>query len=109
MVEVLVVAFFGGLGSVLRSFLGNFKGYLPWGILAANTLGTALAAWSMLTQPQLGLILVAGLAGGLSTFSTFVAQTWQLLQSGRRVPAFLNILLNLLLPYTALMLVGFSL
>ena len=109
MVEVLVVAFFGGLGSLLRGVLGNFKGYLPWGILAANTFGTALAAWSMFTQPQLGLVLVAGLAGGLSTFSTFVAQTWQLLQSQRRLAAFLNVLLNLLLPYTALMLVGLSL
>jgi CrcB protein len=108
-VEVLVVAFFGGLGSVLRGVLANFKGYLPWGILTANTLGTALAAWSMFTQPQLGLVLVAGLAGGLSTFSTFVAQTWQLLQSNRRLAAFLNVLLNLLLPYTALMLVGLSL
>ena len=105
MVEVLVVAFFGGLGALLRSSLGNFKGYLPWGILIANTAATAVAAWALLATPQLGLVLVAGLAGGLSTFSTFVAQTWQLLTDGKLLAAGLNIILNLIVPSTAVMLV----
>lgn len=105
MVEVLVVALFGGLGALLRSALGNFKSYLPWGILIANTAATAVAAWALLATPQLGLVLVAGLAGGLSTFSTFVAQTWQLLTDGKLLAAGLNIILNLIVPSTAVMLV----
>ena len=105
MVEVLVVALFGGFGAVLRSSLGNFKGYLPWGILIANTVATAVATWALLAAPQFGLVLVAGLAGGLSTFSTFVAQTWQLLTDGKLLAAGLNIILNLIVPSTAVMLV----
>ena len=105
MVEVLVVAFFGGVGAALRSVLGNFKGYLPWGILIANTLATAVAAWALLAQPQLGLVLIAGLAGGLSTFSTFVGQTWQLLSEGKKVACFLNVLLTLVVPSTAVIVV----
>jgi CrcB protein len=106
MVEVLVVAFAGGVGASLRHLLGTFKGYLPWGILIANTMATAVAAWAFLSQPQLGLMLVAGFAGGLSTFSTFVGQTWQLLSQQKRMAAFLNVVLNLVLPSTAVMLVG---
>jgi CrcB protein len=105
MVEVLVVALAGGVGAVLRSVLATFKGYLPWGILIANTAATAVAAWALLAAPQLGLVLVAGLAGGLSTFSTFVAQTWQLIADGKRLASALNIILNLIVPSTAVMLV----
>lgn len=90
---------------MLRSALGNFKGYLPWGILIANTIATAAASWTLLAAPQLGLVLVAGVAGGLSTFSTFVAQTWQLLTDGKLLAAGLNIILNLIVPSTAVMLV----
>ena len=56
MVEVLVVALFGGVGAVLRDWLGNFKGFLPWGILVANTMATAVASWALLAAPQLELI-----------------------------------------------------
>jgi len=105
MIEVLVVALFGGLGALLRGWLGNFKGYLPWGILIANTIATAIAGWVFIDAPQLGLILIAGLAGGLSTFSTFVGQTWQLLSDGKRRAAFLNVLLNMVLPSTAIVVV----
>lgn len=105
MVEVLVVAFAGGLGAVARGLLDDFRGRLPWGILIANTVATAIAAWAMLNQPPLTLALAVGLAGGLSTFSTFVSQTWRLLSTGKRLLAFWNIVLNLLLPSTAVLLV----
>jgi CrcB protein len=103
--EFLVVAIFGGLGAVLRGWLGNFKGFLPWGILIANTAATAVAAWVLVVAPQFGLILVAGLAGGLSTFSTFVSQTWQLMRDRRRPAAALNVFLNVVIPSTAVAIV----
>ena len=109
MIEFVVVAIFGGLGAVLRSWLGNYKGYLPWGILIANTVATGIAGWACLVAPQLELILIAGFAGGLSTFSTFVGQTWQLMRDGKRLAAFLNVLLNILLPSTAVVVVILSL
>lgn len=103
--EFLVVAILGGLGAVLRSLLSKFTGFIPWGILIANTLATALAAWVLVDAPQLGLILVAGIAGGLSTFSTFVQQTWQLLRDRKRIEAFVNVVFNVVLPSTAVALV----
>jgi CrcB protein len=105
MAELLVVAICGGLGAVLRSVLGKFNGFIPWGILIANTAATAVAAWVLLAAPQLGLVLIAGVAGGLSTFSTFVQQTWQLLNQGKRVEAFVNLVFNIVLPSTAVALV----
>jgi CrcB protein len=103
--EFLVVALFGGLGAVLRGLLGRLGGFIPWGILIANTAATAVAAWAYVSAPQLGLILVVGIAGGLSTFSTFIAQTWQLIQNRKLFPAFLNVFLNVVLPSTAVVLV----
>ena len=105
MAEILVVAVLGGLGSVLRGVLGKFTGFIPWGILIANTLATALVALVMVDAPQFGLLLVTGLAGGLSTFSTFVGQTWQLLRDGKRLAAFTNVALNVVLPSTSVALV----
>ncbi|MCX6485316.1 MAG: CrcB family protein [Rhodoluna sp.] len=105
MVEFLIVAAFGGVGALARGLLSKFNGYLPWGILLANTIATAIAAWALVASPQLQLILVAGLAGGLSTFSTFVQQTWQLIIDGRKLASFLNVLLNLVVPSTAVALV----
>lgn len=90
---------------MLRSLLSKFTGFIPWGILIANTLATALAAWVLVDAPQLGLILVAGIAGGLSTFSTFVQQTWQLLRDRKRIEAFVNVVFNVVLPSTAVALV----
>ena len=101
--EFLVVALFGGLGAVIRALLARFGGYIPWGILIANTLATAVAAWAY--QSKLELILVVGIAGGLSTFSSFVAQTWSLIQERKLVAAGINVLLNIVLPSTAVALV----
>jgi CrcB protein len=100
-----VVALFGGIGAVLRGLLGNFKGYLPWGILIANTVSSVVAGWAILTDQRLDLVLVAGLAGGLSTFSTCVGQTWQLMVEERRLAALLNVGLNLILPFTGIAIV----
>ena len=107
MIEILTVALFGGLGAVLRWQLARIDGRLPWGILIANTLASTLAAWVLVFVPQLSLIAVVGVAGGLSTFSTFIAGTWKLLAEERRMAAFWNIILNVLLPFTAVLLVVF--
>ncbi|MEN9706915.1 MAG: hypothetical protein RIS31_481 [Actinomycetota bacterium] len=105
MAELLVVAVMGGLGAALRGILGKSTGFIPWGILIANTVATAIVGVVLFDAPQFGLLLITGLAGGLSTFSSFVQQTWQLLRDGKRWAAFTNVALNVLLPSTAVAIV----
>lgn len=104
MSDWLLVGLVGGLASVARSWLGSWTGRLPWGILLANTLASAIATWAVVFEPKLLLLLVIALAGGLSTFSTFIGQTVELLSSERRM-AFWNVLLNVAIPSTAVLLV----
>lgn len=98
------VAVFGGIGAVLRFWLGGWSGYLPWGILAGNTVASFVVGLNLpVPGNAVSTWLVVGLAGGLSTFSTFVAQTgWWLWKRGR-VPALLNVLTNLGLPILAVL------
>lgn len=85
------VALGGGLGAVVRLMLDR---WLPFGVLAANTLGCLLLGWLFgeLSAPEsrasatTGLfsepvmtVLVFGVIGALSTFATVsvrVAQLW---------------------------------
>lgn len=93
----LLVALAGGLGAIIRFGLGLFSGVVPWGILIANAVGSFIAGLAIagnLDQPW----LVVGLAGGISTFSTFAAQTHELLVSQRPLASLNNLLLNLLIP-----------
>jgi CrcB protein len=93
----------GGVGAVIRFFMAQWMGKLPWGILAANVLGSfILGAYFLNNNAQLWLI-VSALAGGISTFSSVSAQTWQFISLKLRVRAVLNLLLNFVAPYLACM------
>ena len=96
---VLALGVFGGLGSVLRLLLSGWSGYIPWGILAANVLASLIAGLALVygTNSTLGVWLTIGLAGGLSTFSTWAGQTATFFQQRLRQQALLNILANLTL------------
>jgi len=84
----------GSVGSVLRWWLGTkLNGYFPTippGTLAANLIGGYLvglaiaffASFSALA-PEWRLFVITGFCGGLTTFSTFSAETVTLLQQGR--------------------------
>ena len=102
LVSVFAVALFGGIGSVARYLIGFWNGVLPWGILVANTVASFIAG-AALSAGQLEIALIVGLAGGLSTFSTFAAQTFDLVVSGKKVLALTNSVLNLGLPAAALL------
>ena len=97
----------GGFGSVLRMLLGKLTTKsVPIGILIANTLASGfLAHVSTLNHDWVWATLSAGVAGGLSTFSTWAAQTGELWAAGHRGDAINNALLNLLLPVTAVLIV----
>ncbi len=111
----------GGFGAVLRSYLSSMTGKLPWGILIANIIGAFLAGYAGNLNVQHGwavyqeqaevtalavmsAVVSVGLAGGLSTFSSFAAGTVELFRSRRVTRGLLNILLNFTLPPIALLL-----
>jgi fluoride exporter len=111
---VFMVAALGGLGSMLRFVLSRFSGRLPWGILIANTLASLLAGVFLGgAQPAVPYaLLVLGFAGGLSTFSSWAAQTASYWRTGQYRRATYNAALNLLLPAAAVVagaIIAFSL
>lgn len=106
---LLAVAAAGGIGAVLRHLLSNLKGFLPWGTLIANISATAIGAIAVNQVTALGLLevtLVAGLAGGMSTFSTVIGQTYQMLSKRAWMPAAAYVLASFVIPSTVVLAVG---
>lgn len=104
----LSAAALGGLGAVLRAFLSNWRGLLPWGVL----LGNSLAALAIGVALNLGLdgvplvLLAAGLAGGLSTFSGVAKDCFDFYHRGRLTQMLLNGLANLGVPAAGLLVIS---
>lgn len=87
---VLVIFVFGGIGSLLRWILAlafnPIFPAVPFGTLAANVVGGFLMGVAMgvfaqfeTLPPVLRLAVATGFLGGLTTFSTFSAETVTLL------------------------------
>ena len=91
MMQVLLVAAGGALGSVLRYWVQQpFKMFLfPFGTWAVNVLGCFLIGllWGYLSKGALSdegrLLLVTGFCGGFTTFSAFSQEGLQLLQQNK--------------------------
>ena len=84
----------GGVGAALRYALGLWvdertgPGF-PWGTFAVNVAGcfaigvlATMADEHAWISPPARLLLVTGLLGGFTTFSTFGMETWQLVEDG---------------------------
>lgn len=94
----LAISLGASLGALLRWQLGlalNHAGaWLPWGTLAANLIGGYLVGLTVAVfqqHPQIDpvwrLLLVTGLLGALTTFSSFSAEVVQMLLAQRYAPA----------------------
>lgn len=105
--SLLVIGIGASLGAWLRWLLGMklnaFFPTLPPGTVVANMLGgyiiglaIAFLAASPSLSPEWRLLIITGFCGGLTTFSTFSAETVALLQEGRLVWAFGSISLHVL-------------
>ena len=92
--SVVAISIGASLGALLRWWFGTqLNGLFPTippGTLAANLIGgyiigLAIAFFSSYTDlsPELRLVIVTGLCGGLTTFSTFSAELVALMQQER--------------------------
>jgi CrcB protein len=99
-----------GVGAVLGAWLRWALSYwlnprleqLPLGTLSANLIGAYLIGIALAVfaahpalSPTWRLVIITGFLGGLTTFSTFSAESVVLLQSGQWATAFLHSALHL--------------
>lgn len=113
MVEYLLIALGGAIGSVCRWALSNLisrqlgHGF-PWGTILVNASGSlligVLAAVTTLhprlsenTRAALLHFVMIGICGGYTTFSSFSLQTLSLIQSKQYLAAGGNVLLSVVL------------
>lgn len=100
MSQVFAICLGACVGALARWQLGlwlNPGAALPWGTLAANwagayAVGVAVVFFHAHTgiDPAWRLLIVTGLLGALTTFSTFSAEAIALLQQGRMAAALLH-------------------
>ncbi|WMU74124.1 fluoride efflux transporter CrcB [Enterobacter bugandensis] len=108
MLQLLLAVFIGGgTGSVARWLLSMrftpLHQAIPLGTLAANLIGAfiigmGLAWFNRMTHidPMWKVLITTGFCGGLTTFSTFSAETVFLFQEGRIGWALVNIAINMI-------------
>ncbi|HEU4849532.1 MAG TPA: fluoride efflux transporter CrcB [Terrimesophilobacter sp.] len=99
----------GGVGAVIRYLLSlglarvSDAEHFPWAVLVVNVVGSAIGgivlgmAQHDAVSADLQLILLTGLCGGITTFSTFSVETIQLVAAGRWRAAALSVGANLVL------------
>jgi crcB protein len=111
--EILVVAFGGSLGAVMRYAASNWAAVrvgadFPYGTLIVNVVGCfIIGAFMTLTterivvSPYWRLLVTVGFIGGLTTFSSFSYETLRLMADGEMLLAFYNVALNLVVGFMA--------
>jgi CrcB protein len=110
-VNYLIVGLGSALGGMSRYGLGLLAARLwgeafPWGTLLINVLGSFVIGWMGAAtaptgiwpgSPTLRLLIMVGVCGGFTTFSSFSLQTLLLAREGQPVWALGNILLSVAL------------
>lgn len=104
MKTAVTIAVFCAGGGLTRYYLSGwvyslFGRAFPYGTFAVNLVGAYLIGLIMelglrstLISDTLRLGLTVGFLGGLTTFSTFSYETFSLLEDGRFLVAFINVL-----------------
>lgn len=107
LVQVAWVALGGAFGASLRYVVAigvhQVLGYgFPYGTLLVNATGSALIGYLVVFLPDtaagipaLRLLLITGVLGGFTTFSTFSLETLVLFENGHTGRALLNVTLSI--------------
>ena len=111
---ILAVALGGAFGAVGRFLISTavqklFGAGFAYGTLSVNILGSFIIGFLYLyfeqsVAPIQKAILVTGMLGALTTFSTFSLETILMLQEGLIIKALINILLNVIFSLSATLL-----
>lgn len=113
MLNILLVALGGAIGSVLRYLTSGameraFGDKFPFGTLAVNVIGCAaigflIPFWSGThSAPHpMRLLVVTGILGGFTTFSAFGLETHRLFTRGETTLALLNIAVSVIVGLAA--------
>ncbi len=102
MIALLAAAGAGALAAALRWMLSRAV-RAPWAVLVVNVLGSAIGgvvlglAQRGAVSGDIRLILIGGVCGGITTFSTWSVESIQLVQSGKWRLATTSIAANLVL------------
>ncbi len=116
MINYLVISLGAALGGALRYWLANvvykiFPASFPYGTLAVNLIGSFILGIVVflfdereLINNQVKIFLTIGFCGGLTTFSTFSFETFNLIKESEFFLASMNIILNILLCITGVFL-----
>jgi CrcB protein len=114
MMTALLVGIFGVIGALLRFAVDSWfarrpgrRPHWPWATLAVNVTGCLVIGLSIGLTGRLELgadwhaVIATGLAGGLTTFSSWTTATVRLATERRYRAAALNVAANLLLGLAA--------
>lgn len=113
MIRYLMVAIGGGLGSVLRFWVGGFVSgkmgtRFPYGTFLINCTASFLIGFIITVlaekthwSPNLRFLIPIGFIGGYSTFSTFEYETFRVIQDGEFMIAALNVVLSVIVGFIA--------
>lgn len=106
--KYLIVAVGAGFGGALRFWISNFiskvlPAVFPYGTLAVNLLGSVILGILIFgfddkinLSNSMKLLIGVGFCGGLTTFSTFSLETFNLLRNTEFLLAGANIFINVL-------------
>ena len=117
---IVLVGVGGFIGAVLRYLISDWVNEIfqtlsvPYGTLTVNITGclfigilAGLSENRNLLGPETRALLVVGVFGGFTTFSTFGNETVELLKDGKSIAAFSNVALHVCLGLVAVW-VGYS-